>query len=223
MNPVITHNRYVLTDQTIPFSRFCGVWSFVDRAWLDVPEPAELKRMNDYDSDIDIAMHACHHHLYWEKKNENDNDGITWTRSEYVDYVAEQTDNIPVATKFLECFRQATTGPTRPVRQVATPNNQPRGPPETDDDKKINALREEISQRFKKHLEKAKNQEVSSASESEAPKRKIQSKPMPKKQKSTAGTVESAGESDTDPAASAASTSARSPWGHRRAVVRSAA
>ena len=110
--------------------------------------------MNDYDSDIDIAMHICHHQLYWEKKNENDNDGITWTRSEYVDYVSEQIDNIPVATKFLECFRHAATGPARPVRQVATPNDQPRGPPETEDDKKINALREEISQRFKKHLEK---------------------------------------------------------------------
>ena len=46
-----------------------------------------------------------------KRRNENDNDGITWTRSEYVDYVAEQIDNIPVATKFLECFRQATTGP----------------------------------------------------------------------------------------------------------------
>ena len=86
LNPVTTHNRYVLTDQTIPFSRFCGVWSLVDRAWLDIPEPAELKRMNDYESDIDIAMHVCHHQLYWEKRNENDNDGISWTRSEYVDY-----------------------------------------------------------------------------------------------------------------------------------------
>ena len=179
--------------------------------------------MNDYDSDIDIAMHVCHQQLYWEKRNENDNDNITWTRSEYVDYVAEQIDNIPVATKFLECFRQAAVGPQRPVRQVATPNDLPRGPPETNDDKKINALREEISQRFKKHLEKAKNQDVSSTSESEAPKRKIQPKPMPKKQKSTAGTVESAEASDSKSAASAASTSARSPWGHRRAVIRSAA
>ena len=34
LGPVITHNRYVLTDQTVPFSRFCGVWSFVDRSWL---------------------------------------------------------------------------------------------------------------------------------------------------------------------------------------------
>ena len=90
-----------MTDQTIPFNRFCGVWFFVDRARLDVPEPAELRRMNDYDSDIDIAMHVCHQQLYWEKRNENDNDNITWTRSEYVDYVAEQIDNILWQQNFL--------------------------------------------------------------------------------------------------------------------------
>ena len=109
---------------------------FVDRAWLDIPEPAELKRMNDYDSDIDIAMHVCHHQLYilnWEKRNENDQDSISWTRSEYVDYVAENIMKIPVVTKFLECFSQAATGPSRPVRLVETPNDQPRGPPETED------------------------------------------------------------------------------------------
>ena len=220
LSPFITHNRYVLTDQTVPFSRFCGVWSFVDRAWLDVPEPAELTRMNDYDSDIDIAMHVCHHQLYWEKKNENDNDGISWTRSEYVDYVTEKIENIPTVTKFLESFRHAATGPARPVRQVTTPNDQPRGPPETEHDKKINALRDEISQRFKKRLEKAKNQEETSASESEVPKRKIQSKPMPK---STAGTVGSAEASGSTAADSEIDLQARSPWGGRRSVIRYAA
>ena len=105
LGPVITHNRYVLTDRTVPFSRFSGVWSFVDRSWLVTPEPAELTRMNDYDSDVDIAMHVCHQQLYWEKRNENEQDGISWTRSEYVEYVAEQIEQIPVVTKFLECFR----------------------------------------------------------------------------------------------------------------------
>ena len=32
--------------------------------------------MNDYDSDIDLAMHICHHQLYWEKKNENELDNL---------------------------------------------------------------------------------------------------------------------------------------------------
>ena len=102
LSPKITHNRYVLTDQTVPFTRFCGVWSFVDRVWLHAPEPAELNRMNDYTSDIDLAMHICHQQLYWEKRNENEKDGISWTRSEYTEYVAEQIEKIPVVTKFLE-------------------------------------------------------------------------------------------------------------------------
>ena len=186
LGPAITHNRYVLTDQTVPFTRFCGVWSFVDRAWLEIPETAELKRMNDYDSDVDLAMHVCHHQLYWDKKAENERDGISWTRSEYVEYVAEKIEQIPVVTKFLECFRSTAPGPARPVRTVVTPNDQERGPPETEEDKKVNALRDEISKRFKKHLEKAKNNEATSASESEAPKRKIAAKPMPKKQKGAA-------------------------------------
>ena len=38
LSPKITHNRYVLTDQTVPFTRFCGVWSFVDRVWVHAPE-----------------------------------------------------------------------------------------------------------------------------------------------------------------------------------------
>ena len=62
--PVITHNRYVLTDQTVPFTRFCGVWSFIDRAWLDTPEPAELRRMNDYLDNPTLPMG----HLYQQTK-----------------------------------------------------------------------------------------------------------------------------------------------------------
>ena len=129
MNPVITQSRYVVTDQTIPFNRFCGVWSLVDRAWIEVPEPAELHRMNDYDSDIDLAMHICHHQLYWEKKNDNDLDNVTWTRSEYVRFVGGQIQDLPTASKFLDCFRQARAAPSRPPRETATPNDQPRGPP----------------------------------------------------------------------------------------------
>ena len=108
--------------------------------------------MNDYDSDIDIAMHVCHHQLYWEKKNENDNDGISWTRSEYVDYVTQKIENFPTVTKFLESFRHAATGPARPVRQVTTPNDQPRGPPETEHDEKIITLSEMKSLRDSKGI-----------------------------------------------------------------------
>jgi hypothetical protein len=77
LNPVITESRYVLTPHTVPFERFCGVWSLVDRAWIDIPPAGELSRMNDYNSNIDIAMHVCHHQFYWDKKNENDLNNVT--------------------------------------------------------------------------------------------------------------------------------------------------
>ena len=223
LGPVITHDRYVLTDQTVPFTRFCGVWSFIDRAWLHTPEPGELRRMNDYTSDVDLAMHVCHHQLYWEKRNQNEQDGISWTRSEYMEYVGEQIMQVPTVTKFLESFRSTAPGPARPLRTVTTPNDQERGPPETEEDKKVNALREEISKRFKKHLDKAKKNEATSASESEAPKRKNQSKPMPKKQKgaaSAASSDQASGSVDPD---TRVDLHANSPWGNRRQVVKSRA
>ena len=39
-----------------------------------------------------------------EKNNENEQDGFSWTRSEYVEYVAEQIEKVPVVSKFLESF-----------------------------------------------------------------------------------------------------------------------
>ena len=130
---------------------------------------------------------------------------------------------IPIVTKFLESFRSTAPGPARPLRTVVTPNDQERGPPETEEDKKVNALRDEISKRFKKHLDKAKNHEATSASESEAPERKIQSKPMPKKQKSAAAAASSDQASGSTDTASAVDLQANSPWGSRRQVVKSRA
>ena len=127
---------------------------------------------------------------------------------------------IPIVTKFLESFRSTAPGPARPMRTVSTPNDQERGPPETEEDKKVNALRDEISKRFKKHLDKAKNNELTSASESEAPKRKIQSKPMPKKQKGAASAASSDQASGTYDTATGIDTQPRSPFGNRRQVVK---
>ena len=109
------------------------------------------------------------------------------------------------------------------MRTNATPNDQELGPPETAEDKKINALKEEISQRFKKHLAKEKNKEQSSASESEAPKRVIKSKPMPKKQKDAASAASSAQASGTYDTATGINTQAGSPYGSRRQVVKTMA
>ena len=220
LGPVITHNRYVLTDQTVPFSRFCGVWSFVDRSWLVAPEPGELRRMNDYTSDIDLAMHVCHHQLYWEKKNENEQDGFTWSRSEYVEYVAEEIEKLPVVKKFLESFRNADSGPARPLRTDATPNDQELGPPETEADKRVKTLKAEISERFKKYLAKERNKEQSSASESEAPKGPVKAKPMPKKPKDAAAAASSDQACGNIDPNSEVDLQAASPWGGRRQVIK---
>ena len=72
----------------------------------------------------------------------------------------------------------------------------------------------------KSTFEKVKNHEVTSASESEAPKRKIQSKPMPRKQKSAAAAASSEEASGSTNTASAVDLQADSPWGSRRQVVK---
>ena len=136
---------------------------------------------------------------------------------------AEQIEKIPVVTKFLESFRCTDPGPARPMRTNVTPNDQELGPPETAEDKKVNALKEEISKRFKKHLAKARNKEQSSASESEAPKRVIKSKPMPKKQKDAASAASSDQASGTYDTATGINTQAGSPFGSRRQVVKTQA
>ena len=123
LRPVITHNRYVLTEERVPFDRICGSWSFIDRAWLDVPEPDELAKMMDYGGDIDIVMHICHHQLYWDKKTLNEQEGITWSRQQYVKYVTDQIQELPVVQKFLNGFQDRSIAPSRPTRTGATPND----------------------------------------------------------------------------------------------------
>ena len=190
LQPVITHNRYVLTEERVPFDRFVGTWSFVDRAWLDVPEPDELAKMMDYGGDIDIVMHMCHHQLYWDKKNQNEQDGIAWSRHEYAEYVTEEIQKLPVVQKFLSGFQDRTIAPSRPTRSGATPNDQDLGPPEDEDDRKVTALRTKLTARFKRHLEKAQKAEDTSASETDAPK-KIEPKKMPRERKNAASAASS--------------------------------
>ena len=217
LSPVITQNRYVLTEQKVPFDRICGCWSFVDRAWLDVPELDELHRMTDYTSDVDLAMHICHHQFFWDKKTENEKDGISWTRSEYLEYVTEEIEKLPVVGKFLTNFQAGTTGPTRPTRTGVTPNDQDRGPPEDEDDKKVATLRKELTARFKQHLERAKKAEETSASETDAPK-VIQPKKMPRDRKNAATTASSNKAADTSDSDTGIDIHANSPWGPRKSV-----
>ena len=118
LNPVITKSRYVLTPHTVPFNRFCGVWSLIDRARIDIPPDGELSRMNDYNSDIDMSMHIAHHQIYWEKKNENEQDNVTWQRTDYTHYVTDQISDPVIAAHFLNSFKQAKAESARPVRDT---------------------------------------------------------------------------------------------------------
>ena len=225
LNPVITESRYSLTPHTVPFECFCGVWSLIDRAWIDIPPDGELSRMNDYNSDIDISMHIAHHQMYWEKKNENDQDNVTWQRTGYTHYVADQISDPVIAAHFLNSFKQAKAESARPVRDTSTPNDRPLGPPKTSDDERVDRLREEVRKRFENRLKKEKTHDVSSTSESEQakampkqlrPATPIQAKAMPKQrqQKGTARTVSSAAASDSKASASrTAESSARDERG----------
>jgi len=76
LDPVTTENNYVLTTHTVSYARFVGVWSLVDCAWLDPPQPGELAKMTNYKSDVDISMQIAHQQLYWVKRNQNEADGI---------------------------------------------------------------------------------------------------------------------------------------------------
>jgi hypothetical protein len=93
-------------------------------------------------------MHICHHQSYWEKKNDNDIDNVTWQRTEYTHYVTEQISDITITANFLNRFRQATAAPARPVRDTDTPNDRPRGPPKSTDDERVDQHREEVRKRF---------------------------------------------------------------------------
>ena len=121
----------------------------------------------------------------------------------------------------MESFRSADSGPARPLRTEATPNDQELGPPETEADKRVKTLKAEISERFKKYLAKERNKEQSSASESEAPKGPVKAKPMPKKQKD----ADSAASSDPGfyDTATGINTQVGSPYGGRRQVVKTMA
>ena len=72
-------------------------------------------------------------------------------------------------------------------------------------------------------MEKQKNNELTSASESEAPKRIIKAKPMPKKQKDAASAASSDQPVGTYDTVTGIDTQPKSPYGHRRQVVKTRA
>ena len=145
--------------------------------------------MNDYKSDIDIAMHIAHHQFFWEKISENESNGVTWQRRDYTHYVTAQLTHELIIADFLNSFRQARAGPARPARQCPTPNDRSRGPPTSREDERVEQIRSNIAERFKKSMRKAAQKESRtsvdiSSSETETmaqPVKPILAKAMPQK------------------------------------------
>ena len=231
LDPVITETRYVLTPHTVPFNRFCGMRSLIDRAWLEIPNDGELSRMNNYKSDVDIAMHigfTGKRRMTMNKTVRSGNALIMCTMS--------LANCLTLVAKFLDSFRQAKAEKARPVRDIPTPNDRSRGPPKTSDDERTDRLRAEVSERFRNSMKKAvekqkKTLDVSSLSESESmaqPVMPIQAKARPtpptppqRQQKSTAKTDSSAAASGS--CASASRPAESSARDERRKPVKSSA
>ena len=151
-------------------------------------------------------MHICHHQFYWEKKNDNDIDNVTWQRTEYTHYVTEQISDITIIANFLNRFRQATAAPARPVRDTDTPNDRPRGPPKSTDDECVDQLREEVRKRFENTCRRKRRMTSHQLLKVNYHQNQFRpaAKAMPKqqKQKGTARTVSSATASDSKASAS---------------------
>ena len=134
-------------------------------------------------------MHIAHHQLFWEKRSENESNGITWQRSEYTHYVTAQLTDEQTIADFLNSFRQARAGPARPARQGPTPNDRSSCPPKSSEDERVEQIRSNIAERFKKSMRKAAQKESKtsvdiSSSETETmaqPVKPILAKGMPTK------------------------------------------
>ena len=128
LDPVITENNYVLTTHTVSSARFVGVCSQLCMA--DPPQRGELAKMTNYKSNVGISMHIAHQQFYWEKRNQNEVDGIVWTRTDYIHYVTDKLSDPNIIQNSLNSFQTARADiSARPPRDGPTPNDRSRGPP----------------------------------------------------------------------------------------------
>ena len=95
----------VSTNQVVPPDRILGIWSLINNAWIQKPTPAEVAKMDDLQSDIDLAMHIAHRQQYWLKRQENDRNRITWSRKQYLDHVLVYLTNADNVSKVFTAWR----------------------------------------------------------------------------------------------------------------------
>ena len=89
LEPRITRNHYVLTENTVPADRLIGAWSLHDVRWHIKPCQADFTAMSNIRSDVDLLLHIAHHQRYWKKREENEETGIIWSRQQYQNHVIQ--------------------------------------------------------------------------------------------------------------------------------------
>jgi hypothetical protein len=94
---------------------------------------------------------------------ENEADGVTWDRGQYIHFVSEKLTDPPTNKSFLDSFRTARAAPARPARQGPT-NDCSRGPPKTREDERVDQIRSNIAERFKASMRKAAQKEAKKSS-----------------------------------------------------------
>ena len=168
----------------------------------DPPQTGELAKMTHYHSNVEISMHIAHHQFYWENRNQNEADGIAWTRTDYIHCATDKLSDTNTIQNFPNSTARADIS-ARPPRDGPTPNDRSRGPPRTREDDRLDEIRRTIAERFKegmrkevrsetgrdnmKREEKGLRQAETSASESESsshmakPVSPITAKAMPRK------------------------------------------
>jgi len=154
LGPIKTSTSYVLTDQTVPWDRTCGVWSLIDQTWIKAPPPEELDRMRDYGGDVETALHLTRYQIYYNKMNKNSDNNLTWDYSEYTHYLTGQMSDMLITESYLNKILTPNAAPSRPIRQVPTPNDMARGPPRTDQEKRTDRVRQQLIEYFQRRVKK---------------------------------------------------------------------
>jgi hypothetical protein len=140
------------------------------------------------------------------------------------------TDEQTIAD-FLNSFRQARAGPARPARQGPTPNDRSSCPPKSSEDERVEQIRSNIAERFKKSMRKAAQKESKtsvdiSSSETETmaqPVKPILAKGMPTKGQKKSEIPESSAAASSSSASASKSAAIPAKEDRRKPVRLSAA
>ena len=149
LEPRITRNHYVLTENTVPADRLIGAWSLHDVRWLIKPEQADFTAMNDITSDVELLLHIAHHQRYWKKRVENEETGIVWSRQQYRAHVLQHLKTPKNVENFFACWNDIPVPIANPTRrkQFSNPNERELHEKDAEDREREKNIKE-IKERF---------------------------------------------------------------------------